>query len=256
MICDRIVYGPVSSWRLGRSLGIDMVSRAEKTCSFDCAYCQLGPTRHHCAARREFVALDCLLQELEQLPRVELDYITFSGTAEPTLAANLGAAIEAVKQRLDVPVAVLTNSSLMDGPRVRRDLSQADQVVAKLDAPTEELLRRINRPVPGITLDAVLAGLHSFRSEYRGRFALQIMFYEANRDQAAALADLTREIDPDEVQVNTPLRPCAVRPLPPEELGAIVEAFAGLPVLSVYDAARPDVRPLDVEATRLRRPVP
>jgi wyosine [tRNA(Phe)-imidazoG37] synthetase (radical SAM superfamily) len=250
-----IIYGPVPSWRLGRSLGIDMVSRPEKTCSFDCAYCQLGPTRHHTAQRREFVPVSRLVAEMEALPQLDLDYVTFSGTAEPTLAANLGEAIAAVKDRLSPPVAVLTNSSLMPDPAVRRDLAQADQVVAKLDAPTEEMLRLINLPALGITLEKILAALHSFRREYKGHLALQMMFYEANRNQAEALAALARELDPYEIELNTPLRPCAVKPLAPEALAEIKKAFSGLPAVSVYEASRPSVQPLDMTETLQRRPV-
>ncbi len=250
-----VVYGPVPSWRLGRSLGIDMVSQPQKTCSFDCAYCQLGRTRVHTAQRREFVPLSQLVEELEQLPSLELDYVTFSGTAEPTLAANLGEAIIAIKEHLSPPVAVLTNSSLMSDAAVRRDLLQADQVVAKLDAPTPELLSYINHPAPEITLDRILDGLHSFRDEYRGRLALQIMFYEANEHCAEALAALAREIHPDEIEVNTPLRPCAVKPLSPEAIAEIMRAFSGPPAISVYEASRPTVQPLDVAETLQRRPV-
>ena len=251
----RVIYGPVASWRLGRSLGVDMVSQAEKTCSFDCAYCQLGRTRHHTAERREFVSVSRLVAELEALPQLDLDYVTFSGTAEPTLAANLGEAIAAVKRHLSPPVAVLTNSSLMPDPEVRRDLAEADQVVAKLDAPTEEMLRVINLPVRGITLEKILAALHSFRAEYQGRLALQIMFYQANRDQAEALAALARELDPYEIEVNTPLRPCAVKPLTPQALTEIKEAFSGLPAVSAYEASLPTVQPLDMTETLQRRPV-
>ena len=250
----RIVYGPVPSWRLGRSLGVDMVSRAPKTCSFDCAYCQLGPTRRKTARREEFVAVSRLAQELDALPALELDYVTFSGTAEPTLAANLGEAIAAVKERLQTPVAVLTNSSLMGDPQVRSDLAHADRVVAKLDAPTEALLTEVNRPAPGITLEGIVAALKDFRAAYSGQLALQIMFYAANQDAGEALAGLAREIEPDEVEVNTPLRPCAVEPLPEQALAAIMPAFAGLNAVSVYDAAKPSVKPLDMEETLRRRP--
>jgi wyosine [tRNA(Phe)-imidazoG37] synthetase (radical SAM superfamily) len=250
-----VIYGPVPSWRLGRSLGVDMVSQAEKTCSFDCAYCQLGPTRWHTAERREFHSVARLVEELARLPLLELDYVTFSGTSEPTLAANLGEAIIAVKERLAVPVAVLTNSSLMPNPQVRRDLARADQVVAKLDAPTEELLQRVNRPAPGITLERIVRALHSFRNEYQGRLALQMMFYHANRDQAEALAALGRELEPDEIEINTPLRPCAVKPLPPQALAKIKQAFRGLPAMSVYEASRPSVQPINVAETLQRRPV-
>jgi len=250
----RVVYGPVPSWRLGRSLGVDMVSQADKTCSFDCAYCQLGRTEHHTATRDEFVSVSRLVKELAELPSLELDYVTFSGTAEPTLAANLGEAIAAVKERLPTPVAVLTNASLMDNEDVRLALSRADEVVAKLDAPTEELLVAVNRPVVGITLQRILHGLHAFREEYAGRFALQMMFYRANRGQGQALAALARELHPDEVELNTPLRPCAVDPLPPEALARIKQSFTGLPAVSVYEASRPTVRALDARETRRRRP--
>ena len=251
----RVIYGPVPSWRLGRSLGVDPVSRAEKTCSFDCVYCQLGRTRIHTAERREFVPLARLVGELEELPALDLDYVTFSGMAEPTLASNLGEAIDEVKRRMQVPVAVLTNSSLMWKPEVRAALSRADKVVAKLDAPTEELLRAVNRPVEGITLERILGGIKAFRKGYRGRLAMQMMFFQANQDQAEALAQLAREIEPDEVEVNTPLRPCAVKPLPPHVLAEIMTAFRGLNAVSVYEAERPAVRPLDMEETLHRRPV-
>jgi wyosine [tRNA(Phe)-imidazoG37] synthetase (radical SAM superfamily) len=200
------------------------------------------------------VPITRLVQEIETLPRLEIDTVTFSGTAEPTLAANLGEAILTVKERLSAPVAVLTNSSLMGDAQVRADLARADRVVAKLDAPDEDMLKRVNRPVPGITLEKILTGLHAFRGEHPGLFALQIMFYKANRHQAAALAALAREIGPDEVQVNTPLRPCAVRPLRPAEMAEILSEFSGLPVVSVYEAERPVVRPLDPAQTLQRRP--
>jgi wyosine [tRNA(Phe)-imidazoG37] synthetase (radical SAM superfamily) len=251
----RVIYGPVPSWRLGRSLGVDLVSRAEKTCSFDCAYCQLGRTRHRTAERREFVPVARLAGELEQLPALDLDYVTFSGMAEPTLASNLGEAIHEVKRRIRAPVAVLTNSSLMWEPEVREALSHSDKVVAKLDAPTEELLRAINRPVEGITLQKILTGIRALRDEYRGCLALQMMFFQANQDQAEALAVLAHEIEADEIEVNTPLRPCAVEPLPADALARIMTAFRGLNAVSVYEAERPAVRPLDIEETLQRRPV-
>ena len=252
---NKIIYGPVPSWRLGRSLGVDPVSQAEKTCSFNCAYCQLGPTRHHTAERKEFIPLSRMVKEMEELPPVGLDYVTFSGTAEPTLASNLGEAILAVKERIEAPVAVLTNSSLMPDPQMRRELSFADTVVAKLDAPTEELFQAVNRPVKGITLASIIEAIKSFQSEYPGRLALQMMFFDVNRQAAAELAELARQIGAKEIQINTPLRPCAVKPLSPEELAPIVAEFAGLPVVSVYEAKRPAVKPLDEGETLRRRPV-
>jgi wyosine [tRNA(Phe)-imidazoG37] synthetase (radical SAM superfamily) len=249
-----IVYGPVPSWRLGRSLGIDLLSTECKTCSFDCIYCQLGPTVHPLTERREFVTLSQVASELEAVQGVEADYATFSGVGEPTLAANLGAAISLSKSLLDMPVAVLTNSWLMPREDVRRDLAAADVVVAKVDAADEETFHRVNRPVPGYCLDEVLRGIELFRRSYQGRLALQMMFVEANKHAAAALAQIARRLSPDEVQLNTPLRPCGTRPLSPQEMAAIKREFAGLKVVEVYQAAAVEVRAFDAVQTLRRRP--
>ena len=250
-----IIYGPVSSWRLGRSLGVDLVSTRGKTCSFDCIYCQLGRTVHPLAGRKEFIPMSHLARELERVKNIAVDYVTFSGVAEPTLASNLGQAIELVKSVTGLPVAVLTNASLMPREDVRRELSQADVVVAKVDAPTEELFHRINRPGVKSTLDEILQAIRLFRKEYRGKLALQTMFVEANRGYASEMARIAGELSPDEVQINTPLRPCAVKPLPPEEIAAIRREFAGLKgVATVYEVLRPEVTPLNLKETLRRRP--
>ena len=250
-----LVYGPVSSWRLGRSLGVDIVSTKGKTCSFDCIYCQLGETVHPLGERREFVTMAQLAQELEAVKGIAIDYATFSGVAEPTLASNLGQAIELVRSVLGVPVAVLTNSSLMPREDVRRELGRADVVVAKVDAPNEELFHQINRPKIGCSLGEIIDAIRLFRGEYQGKLALQMMFVEANKGYAPEMARLAEELSPDEVQLNTPLRPCAVSPLTPEEITAIRREFSGVKgVVTVYEALRPEVMPLNLEETLRRRP--
>lgn len=250
-----IIYGPVPSWRLGRSLGIDMVSTRGKTCSFDCMYCQLGRTIHALDEPKEFVPASRLTLELEQVRGVLADYATFSGVGEPTLAGNLGEAIEVVKSTLELPVAVLTNSSLMPREEVRQRLARADVVVAKLDAPTEGLFHRINRPFARYSLDEVLQGIARFRNEFKGKLALQMMFISENKDHVSDMARIAWDLSPDEVQLNTPLRPCAVPPLSPEEMSNIRRAFSRFKnVLTVYEAPRPEVTPLNVEETRWRRP--
>ena len=250
-----IIYGPVSSWRLGRSLGIDLVSTRGKTCSFDCVYCQLGRTVRPLAERKEFVAISDLAKELDAVKDVVADYVTFSGVAEPTLASNLGQAIQLARLTLQLPVAVLTNSSLMPREDVRRELAQADVVVAKVDAPTEGLFRQINRPYVRHTLDDILQAVKLFRISYRGKLALQMMFVEANRDSALEMARMTGELWPDEVQINTPLRPCPVKPLTPEEIAGISHHFSAVRgVVTVYGALRPEVTPLSLEETLRRRP--
>lgn len=253
---NTIVYGPVPSWRLGRSLGIDVVSTEGKTCSFDCVYCQLGRTVHHSRKREEFVSLEHLAAELEQAKGIEADYITFSGMAEPTLGANLGKAIEIAHSIRDLPVAVLTNSSTMLMDEVRRDLAGANVVVAKLDAADEATFRAVNRPVADITFEQIVDGIKRLRREFTGTLALQMMFVGANREQAPAMAALAGEIEPDELQLNTPLRPCGVKPLKPEEMVEIKAAFSGFGgrAVMVYDAPRPIVTPMNMEETLRRRP--
>jgi len=250
-----IVYGPVPSWRLDRSLGIDLLPGRGKTCCFDCIYCQLGITTRPEAERSEFVALSALTKELRAVKGVAADYVTFSGTGEPTLALNLGRAIDMARRELGLPVAVLTNSALMSREDVRQELSKADVVVAKLDAPDERLFRLINRPVVDLSLKDIVDGIRRFRSGWSGRLALQMMFVSGNRGAARDMARMARELAPDEVQVNTPRRRCPVAPLPKEELDAIREEFDGIEtVVTAYDRVPPAIEPLDVAETRRRRP--
>lgn len=249
-----IIYGPVPSWRLGRSLGIDLLPGRGKTCCFDCIYCQLGITTQRQVERGHFVLLSTLSEELAAARGVAADCVTFSGTGEPTLAENLGRAIEMARKGLGLPVAVLTNSALMIRKDVRDDLSKADLVVAKLDAPNERLLRLINRPAPGLSFQQIVDGLKSFRSQWKGRLAIQMMFLSANERDAGEMAAIVAGLAPDEVQINTPLRPCAIAPLSPEEIEAICGSFAGLNVHNVYEAKRPEVEPINVRETQRRRP--
>ena len=254
-MASSIIYGPVPSWRLGRSLGIDLLSTSGKTCSFDCIYCQLGRTVNPEVERREFVSLDRLAQELTAVKGVAADYATFSGMGEPSLASNLGEAIRLVKSVLRLPVAVLTNSSLMMRDDVRYELSLADVVVAKVDAPNEELFRKISHPVIRQTLVEILEALRVFRKGYRGKLALQMMFVEANKGYAADMAKVADLLSPDEIQINTPLRPCGVSPLAPEEIAAIEREFSNFEnVVTVYRALKPEVVPFDLVETLRRRP--
>jgi wyosine [tRNA(Phe)-imidazoG37] synthetase (radical SAM superfamily) len=252
---NSIIYGPVPSWRLGRSLGIDLLSTEGKTCSLDCVYCQLGRTVHPSVERKEFVTASRLTEELERVKGVIADYITFSGVGEPTLAVNLGEAITLAKSVLGLPVAVLTNSSLMTREDVRRDLGLADVVVAKVDAPDEEIFRQVNRPFIKRSLEEVIQAINLFREQYKGKLALQMMFIDANKNYAEEMAAIAEKLSPDEVQLNTPLRPCAIQPLPPENIDRISGAFNSLKnVITIYEAPRPEVAPLDLKETLKRRP--
>ncbi|MBI1724550.1 MAG: radical SAM protein [Candidatus Tectomicrobia bacterium] len=199
------VYGPVDSWRFGRSLGVDLILR-ESVCSFNCVYCQLGCIQVVTAGRRLFVPTTRVMEDLAASAWRGSDLITFSGSGEPTLALNLGEALRGVKAATGVTTHVLTNGTLLGDPAVRRDLLEAGRVSVKLDAPDEAAFQRINRPAPGVTLAGVLEGTLQFRREYKGHLDTQVMFLPANRGMAEALCVLLNRIRPDEVQLNTPKR--------------------------------------------------
>jgi wyosine [tRNA(Phe)-imidazoG37] synthetase (radical SAM superfamily) len=250
----KLVYGPVPSWRLGRSLGVDPLGGTRKRCTFDCIYCQLGPTPNGPVLRDAWVEPAVLAHELRVTQEVAADYITFSGTGEPTLASNLGNLIQVVREFRTTPVAVLTNASLLGDPAVRGALHLADYVIAKVDAAKEEVFRQMNRPRIPCSIEEIVEDILGFRETFRGRLALQVMFTEANAAQAKALAELAWSLMPDEVQLNTPLRPSPAPPLARADMAEIAAVFHGLPVVQVYKATRVPVTPLDRAETRRRRP--
>ncbi|MFC1576060.1 radical SAM protein [Candidatus Omnitrophota bacterium] len=233
----KYIYGPVSSWRLGRSLGVDAVSAGQKKiCSFDCIYCQAGKTKDLTAKRRVFIPTGTIAEEIKSLPPVKIDYITFSGRGEPTLAKNLGELIRKVKKIRKKKIAVITNSSLLFRKDVRRDLAPADFVMAKFDASTEDVFRKVNKPAKSVRLTKTIKGIKEFKRRYKGKFALQIMFVKKNVKFAEEIAKLAKNIKPDLVQINTPLRPSGVRPVSRKEMKDIKKLFKGIKVVSVYDA--------------------
>lgn len=235
----KYIYGPVPSWRLGSSLGIDLLSQEEKICNFDCIYCQLGPVANYTRERKIYVDIDEVIKELNSLPETKIDYITFSGRGEPSLADNLGEAIRRIKILRKEPIAVLTNSSLMSREEVKKKLSEADFVSAKLDAYSQKSLNNINNPDGSAAFSSILEGIKEFREYYSGRMALQIMFTPNNKNNVSDLIDLANYIKPDEIQINTPLRPCGVEPLQKEEICRIKDGFSyackGIDIVSVYD---------------------
>lgn len=253
----KIVYGPVSSWRLGRSLGVDLICSKEKICSFDCIYCQLGKPFKKTARTSTFVSIDKMRSELSvALKATSPDVITFSGTGEPTLAENMDLAIKAIRKISSVPLAVLTNSSLMNRKYIRNTLSKLDIVVAKLDAPNEEIFQRINQPADNITFMETNDGIKKFKKIFTGKLALQIMFMYDNMQYVDEITHLAGDIEPDEVQINTPLRQCPVQPLTEKQLGHIQEKFRniGLNTISVYTSKKPKTTPLDkMELIKRRR---
>lgn len=201
------VYGPVRSWRYGRSLGIDPIGKIS-TCSFNCVYCQLGEIERLSSDRQIFVPTEQIQHDLQAFAPWDVDVITLSGSGEPTLALNLGAILTMVKKVTGKSVGVLTNGSLLNNPVVRAELTIADQVAVKVDAIRADQLRRINRPLMEIDLPEFWTGLQQFRAVYRGHLAIQTMLLSPwnDRDQILYM-EIMQRLQPDEIQLNTPTRP-------------------------------------------------
>jgi wyosine [tRNA(Phe)-imidazoG37] synthetase (radical SAM superfamily) len=250
----KTVYGPVPSWRLGRSLGVDVVCREKKVCSFDCVYCQLGPTKNKIKEREIFVSKERIKEDLsEVIGKINADVVTFSGTSEPTLASNLGEIIDVVREYTHLPLAVLTNSSFMFNKDIRDELKKLDIVVAKLDAPNSKLFQKINRPAEGLKFNDILEGVKEFRREFKGKLALQMMFIDLNKGYADEMAEIAEEIKADEVQINTPLRSSPIKPLNEREIEKIERSFLHLNAISVYKEKKPITYVYDQEEVLRRR---
>ena len=221
------VYGPVPSRRLGLSLGVDIVPL--KTCTFNCVYCQLGQTPRPAGRRRRyFPETEILAQVRKAIERNrQIDHITFSGSGEPTLNSAIGALIRKIKTMTDIPVAVLTNGSLLTRRPVRRALAAADVVIPSLDAARDSSFRRVNRPHPSLKIEPVIRGLEAFRRQFKGLVWLEVMLVKGVNDSPAdiqALKKAIARIRPDRVQLNTVIRPPAerwARPLSPRALETI-----------------------------------
>ena len=225
------IYGPVPSRRLGYSLGVDILPF--KTCSLDCIYCQLGTTERKKVQRNKYFDVDAILGQIKNLiaSGQRIDYITFSGSGEPTLNVFIGMLIREIKKNTQVPVAVLTNSTLLSQKSVRNALSDADLVVPSLDAATQEIFNRINRPHSSLKIRQVIEGLKIFRQEFSGKIWLEILLVKGVNDSPAHIKKLKKvisEINPDKIQLNTVVRPPAEKaalPLSPRELEKIREFF-------------------------------
>lgn len=219
------VFGPVPSRRLGQSLGIDTIP--PKTCNWNCVYCQLGRSVPMTNKRREYFPREAILTEVEQALSQhkpgEIDWVTFVGSGEPTLHSELGWLIRQVKQLTQIPIAVITNGSLLYLPKIRKELAPAEVVMPSLDAGTATRYRQINRAHPAVTFDRLVAGLIAFKRSYSGRLWVEVMLVRGLNDSEVALREIAAILDrvqPNEIHLNLPTRPPAetwVRP--PDEEG-------------------------------------
>jgi wyosine [tRNA(Phe)-imidazoG37] synthetase (radical SAM superfamily) len=222
------IFGPVSSRRLGRSLGIDLVPF--KTCTYNCVYCECGATTYRTTRREIFFPIKELYTELSEFLSSSpfLEYITFSGSGEPTLSLSIGEVIRFLKDNYpQYQVAVLTNGSLLSDPDVRRDLLPSNVVLPTLSTVVNQTFLKIHRPDPGISLERMLEGLVQFRKEYSGEIWLEVFIIpgvNTSDEELAGLQKILKDINPDRVQVNTLDRPGSeewVHPATREELDRV-----------------------------------
>ena len=208
----RHIYGPVPSRRLGRSLGIDLVPF--KTCTYDCLYCQLGRTTNKTVDRRKYIAVDAIMEELERKLAAgdPPDTITLAGSGEPTLNVGIGDLIENIKSRTNIPLAVLTNGSLLWMDDVRDALMTADLVLPSLDAGDESTFQYVNRPHGDISLERVVSGIAAFTRRFPGEVWLEVLLLAGVTgitSEARKIATLAKHIGPARVQLTTVSRPPA-----------------------------------------------
>jgi len=231
----KYIYGPLNSRRLGISLGITLTP--PKICNFNCIYCQLGKTVMQSNERKEHIPIEDIFAELkwwlENNPEEakRLDYITFSGSGEPTLNSKIGELIEKIKRITGLPVAIITNSSLLGDPVVRRDILPADLIIPSLDAATPEVFAKIDRPLADVKLEGIIGGLTSLRKEFRGKIWLEVMLVQGINDDLRHIKKLKAVIDevkPDKIQLNSPVRSTAepdISPVDKDKLEKIKEIF-------------------------------
>ncbi|HQJ79943.1 MAG TPA: radical SAM protein [Methanothrix sp.] len=230
------LFGPVLSRRLGLSMGVDLLKY--KTCNLDCVYCELGRTACLTACRDRFVPRERVLKEIELRRDEPFDFLTFAGSGEPTLSLDLGQVVSRAKRMIDSPVAVITNSTLLSSPTVRKELAAADVVLPSLDAASQEAFMAINRPARGLLAEEMIQGLKDFRREYSGEIWLEVMLVRGINDHdAERIARAAESTEPDRIQLNTVVRTPAepVEPLSQEEMERMLEIFPGAELIPDWD---------------------
>ncbi len=228
----KYLFGPVPSRRLGMSLGVDLIPK--KVCSLDCVYCEVGKTTKLTIERKEYVLYDKVIAELQEFmkDKPELDFITFSGSGEPTLNSRIGDVLKFIKENYpEIKIAVLTNGTLLYDKNVRNELMQADVILPSLDAVSQVVFDKIDRPNPNLNIENYIKGLVSLRNEYKGKIWLEILIlkgYNDSKEELLKLKEAIVKINPDSVQLNTLDRPGTVvdlKALSHSELQEIVDLW-------------------------------
>lgn len=221
-----LLFGPVLSRRLGRSLGLELVPK--KVCTMDCLYCEVGKTTLLTIERKSYYSwylIERAIWEAKELQEI-FDVLTLTGSGEPTLNINFSKAVFLAKKHLVKPVAVLTNSSLIWVPEVKEGLICADLVLASLDAGTSEIFQRVNQPHSFLRLSVIVEGLKELRKSMKGELWLEILLVKNindNPQNLEALKKLIKEISPHKVQLNTVVRPPSYKEAMPLTLKELQE---------------------------------
>ncbi len=228
----KYVFGPVASRRLGVSLGVDLVPA--KTCSLDCIYCEAKHTTNLTLERREYVPVDAVIAELDRVlaPAPELDFITFSGSGEPTLNTGIGRVVDFLKTRYRLyPVCLLTNGFALGDAELRREIEPVDRIIPSLDASCPEEFAAINRPAPGLEFERFVAELTDFTHHARAQIDLELFIVPGVNDSDESIrrfVEIIRRMRLDRVQLNTLDRPGVVdwlRPSSPENTRRFIAAL-------------------------------
>lgn len=211
-MADNLIYGPVPSRRLGFSLGVDLVPY--KVCSYNCIYCQIGTTPETTIERKPYISSEIILSQLFDRLKdgIKPDYITLGGSGEPTLNSEISDIIKVIKSKVDIPVAVLTNGSLLMNEDVRKDLSDADVILPSFDACDERTFLNINRPHTSLVFKKIANGLIEFRQIYPGEIWLEIFIVKGVNDTESTIKKYKQWTDkfaPDKIHLNTAVRPTA-----------------------------------------------
>ncbi len=241
----RYLFGPVPSRRFGRSLGVDLTPY--KTCSFDCIFCQLGKTPEKTIARKEYAPTVEVLSELEEWLKTDgkADYITLSGSGEPTLHSGFGQIFEFVHKNSKIPSVLLTNGSMLCHPEVREAAALADVVKVSLSAWDQASYEWVNRPHADLRFDQLIQGQKDFRARFKGRLHMEIFLIKglnAFPGDVQKIAGFAREIAPDRIQLNTAIRPPAeafAAPLSRTEMDKLACLFEpAAEVIAEFNAAK------------------
>lgn len=239
----KYVYGPVPSRRMGLSLGVSNIP--EGFCNFACVYCQLGRTSAMTNTRKEFFPVEEILAEVRDAleENSSLDVVTIVGEGEPALGSGIDRLIAGMKEMTDLPVALITNGSLLHDPEFRKEIMDADIVLPSLDAFDDESFRKINRPFGTLRFDCYLQGIADFSHEYKGNLWLEVMLVKGINDSDEALAKMkeaVERIDYDRLYINVPVRPPAEDWVEVPDKEQVDKAVDLLGAISIEQLAEPD----------------